>query len=101
MSKGKTMTNDEIENQTRCWIATEGHIWMKDYFDTLPVAVRQRLRSSPFNICPACLVTIFAPKVQAKHPRLAHERALLAAIDLMESEVRKERKNKRPPGVGR
>jgi hypothetical protein len=34
MSKGKLQRDDE--NQTRCWTATEGHIWMNDYFDDLP-----------------------------------------------------------------
>jgi hypothetical protein len=44
------MDNNKI-NQTKCWIATSGHIWMEGYFDTLPVSVRRRLRSSPFNLC--------------------------------------------------
>jgi hypothetical protein len=45
------------EDQIKCWIASEGHLWMRDYFDRLPPRIRQRLRQSPFNLCPACLVT--------------------------------------------
>jgi hypothetical protein len=74
-------------NQTKCWIATGGHLWMKSYFDNLPVAVRRRLRNSPFNLCPACLVTEFYPKVQSRHA--TRERALMAAIEVMEAEVRR------------
>jgi len=51
--------------------------------------VRQRLRASPFNVCPACLVVYFLPEVLAQHPEYSRERALLAAIEVMESEVRK------------
>jgi hypothetical protein len=76
-------------NQTKCWIATSGHIWMKAYFDGLPRTVRRRLRGSPFNLCAACLVTKFAPQIQSRHPGYSHEKALLAAIELMESEVRR------------
>jgi hypothetical protein len=76
-----------MENQTKCWIATAGHIWMKGYFVTLPLAVRRRLRGSPFNLCPACLVTEFLPRMERSYPR---ERALFAAIDVMEAKVRAE-----------
>jgi hypothetical protein len=77
---------DDRENQTKCWIATEGHIWMKDYFDTLPPAVRRRLRQSTFNLCPACLVTEFLPKVRSQQSR---EKALFTAIEVMEADVRR------------
>jgi hypothetical protein len=79
-------SNGEI-NQTKCWIATEGHIWMADYFDTLPQRVRQRLRQSPFNLCPACLVTKFMPEVRRRHRQYSHEAAPLAAIEIMELQV--------------
>ena len=81
--------NDEI-NQTKCWIATHGWRWMREYFDCLPLRVRRRLQDSPFNLGPACLVTEFLPKVQSQHPEYAHERALLAAIDDMELQLRDE-----------
>jgi hypothetical protein len=74
------MGKDKIENQTKYLINTEGHIWMEGYFDTLPLRVRQRLRSSPFNVCPACLVTEVLPKVLRKYPNYAREKALLVAI---------------------
>jgi hypothetical protein len=64
-------------------------MWMKNYFDTLPPPVRRRLRDSPFNLCPACLVTEFAPKVRARHPEYSGAGALLAAIEAMETELRK------------
>jgi hypothetical protein len=73
-------------NQTKCWIATGGHMWMKGYFDNLPFTVRQRLRNSPFNLCSACLVTEFLPKVKGRRSR---EQALLAAIEIMELQVRR------------
>jgi hypothetical protein len=41
--------------QVKCLIASEGHFWMRDYFDRFPSVVRQRLAASPFNICPACM----------------------------------------------
>ncbi len=88
-NKGKTKGDDEM--QVRCWTADEGHVWLH-VFDTLPPPVRQRLRSSPFNLCPACLVCFFEPQVRKKQPGLSRERALLAAIELMEAEVRRENK---------
>jgi hypothetical protein len=89
MSERKSMKkpNNEI-NQTYCLIATGGHLWMEEYFDNLPVPVRRRLRSSPFNICPACLQTEVLPKVRDKHPNWSQEKLLVAAIEVMESEVR-------------
>jgi hypothetical protein len=80
---------DDSVNQTKCWIATHGWMWMENYFDDLPVAVRQRLRNSPFNLCPACLVTEFLPEVRRRHGEYTREKALLAAIEIMESELRK------------
>jgi hypothetical protein len=74
-------------NQTKCWVATEGRLWMQDYFDALPV--RQRMRASPFNLCPACLVTEFLPKLRRKHPNTPREKLLFDAIEVMESEMRK------------
>jgi hypothetical protein len=88
------MDNDKI-NQTRCWISSSGHIWMVGSFDTLPLSVRRRLRSSPFNLCAACLTTKFMPKARAQHPEYSREKALLAGIEMMEAEVRNERKGGR------
>jgi hypothetical protein len=41
--------------QVKCLIASEGHLWMRGYFDRLPGPVRRRLAESRFNICPACM----------------------------------------------
>ena len=41
--------------QVKCLIASEGHMWMEDYFDHLPAAVRRRLANSHHNICAACM----------------------------------------------
>jgi hypothetical protein len=85
--KQRAKSNDEI-NQTYCLIATGGHMWMEGYFDTLPLPVRRRLRAAPYNLCPACLQTEVLPKVQAKHPTWPREKALFAAVEIMESQVR-------------
>jgi hypothetical protein len=91
----KQPTTDQ-ENQTKCWIATSGHLWMEDYFDTLPPAVRQRLRRSPYNLCPACMVTEFLPKIRSPSSRpvggRAREKAMFTAIEAMEQEVRRVKK---------
>lgn len=86
----KPVTKDEI-NQTFCLIATGGHLWMRDFYDNLPVVVRQRLRSSPFNICPACLQIEVMPTVRRQHPNWTRERLLLTAVEIMEAQVRKQR----------
>ena len=41
--------------QVKCLIASEGHLWMRGWFDRFPRAVRRRLAESNFNICPACM----------------------------------------------
>jgi hypothetical protein len=87
--KKRAKPNDEI-NQTYCLIATGGHLWMEGYFDTLPVLVRRRLRSSFFNICPACLQTGVLTEVQSKHPNWSWEKLLIAGIEIMEVEIRKK-----------
>jgi hypothetical protein len=88
--KQRAKQNTEI-NQTYCLIATGGHMWMRGYFDTLPTTVRRRLRTSPFNLCPACLVTEVMPKVQSAHPSYSREKLLFAAIEVMEAQVRQKR----------
>jgi hypothetical protein len=87
------MDNNKI-NQTKCLINSAGHEWMENYFDTLPARVRQRLRSSPFNLCPACLQLEVLPKVRDKQRGLSPEQALFVAVQVMESEVRKEKKGR-------
>ena len=80
------MLKDEI-NQTFCLIATGGHLWMRGHFDRFPSVVRQRLRKSPFNLCPACLETKVLPAVRRQHPNWSQ---LFTAIEIMEAQVRKE-----------
>jgi hypothetical protein len=75
--------------QVKCLTGDEGHVWIRS-FDELPPAVRQRLRESPFNLCAACLVSFVLPEVNRQHPSYPRLKALLAAIELMEAEVRKE-----------
>jgi hypothetical protein len=41
--------------QVKCLIASEGHLWMRGYFDRLPSPVRRRLAESAFNVCAACM----------------------------------------------
>lgn len=79
--------NDEAEIQVKCLIGNEGHVWIHEY-DALPAVVRKRLRNSPFNLCAACLQMFVLPRVQRKYP--TREKALFAAIEVMEAEVRKE-----------
>jgi hypothetical protein len=81
------MKNEEI-NQTYCLHATGGHLWMKDYFDVLPRVVRQRLRNSPFNLCAWCLEIEVLPEVRRQHPNWSREKLLLAAVEMMEVQVR-------------
>jgi hypothetical protein len=86
-AKRSKQNSDEV-NQTFCLIATGGHLWMRGYFDGLPPVVRRRLRDSAFNLCPACLQTEVLPKLRAQHPEYSRERALMAAIEVMEKQVR-------------
>jgi hypothetical protein len=74
------------ENQTRCWISDQGHVWIS-WHDDLPSRVRERLRTSQHNLCPACLVTIFVGKVRKRHPEYSNEQALFAGIEIMEDLV--------------
>jgi hypothetical protein len=87
MKNPKSNLKADDENQTKCWIATGGHVWMENYFDPLPPSVRQRLRQSPFNLCAGCLQTVFLPKVRAGSRDKT--RALFAAIEIMEQELRR------------
>jgi len=81
--------------QVKCLTGDEGHVWIESY-DELPPAVRQRLRESPFNLCAACLVVYVLPEVYRQHPSYTRLKALLAAIELMEAEVRKEQVSAAP-----
>jgi hypothetical protein len=71
--------------QVKCLIASEGHLWMRDYHDQFPKAVRQRLATSPFNICPACMDEEVRREAHGAQPSVA---AYLAAIAQIERKLR-------------
>lgn len=56
--------------QVKCLIASAGHLWMQDYFDRFPPAIRLRLAQSEFNICPACLAQEARRVASQHHVRL-------------------------------
>ena len=80
---------DEIDQTDLCLINTHGSMWMKGYFDRLPLSVRQRLRDSEHNLCSACLVVEYVPKARSRHPNYSRTQALLVGIEWMEREVRR------------
>jgi hypothetical protein len=88
-TKQNAVEIDQTAEQTFCLIATGGHLWMRHYFDGLPPTVRRRLCESPFNVCPACLATEVLPTVRRQHPNWPREKLLVAAIEVMEAQVRK------------
>lgn len=74
--------------QVKCLIASEGHLWMRGYFDRLPPAVRHRLAESPFNICAACM-DIEACNVEARRkPSVA---TYFAVIERIEQQLRDQK----------
>ena len=86
---GSKKGSDESVLQVKCLTNDEGHVWISSY-DKLPATVRKRLRDGPFNLCAACLKAFVLPKVRRQHPNYTREKALFAAIEVMEAEVRKE-----------
>ena len=72
--------------QVKCLIASDGHLWMRGYFDRLPSPVRQRLAASTHNICAACM-SEEAQRVAAtqhlKRPTLSIYFAVIDAIERM------------------
>jgi hypothetical protein len=70
--------------QVKCLIASEGHRWMRDYFDCLPSPVRRRLADSPHNICPACMseeAARVAAGQRLKRPTISVYFAVIDAIE--------------------
>ena len=65
--------------QVKCLIASEGHLWMRGYFDRLPPAVRRRLAESRFNICPACMDE--EARMAASKPSVAVYFAVIESIE--------------------
>ena len=83
----KRKQNEDDEDQTVCWISSAGHLWMRSYYDRLPLSVRRRLQASPYNLCPACLVTKFLPKMRRRYPGYPREKVLLVTVEVMEKLV--------------
>jgi len=75
---------DRDGRQVKCLIASEGHVWMRSYFDRLPPPVRRRLAGSPHNICSACC-TEEAERMAAvqglRRPNVAIYLAVIRAIE--------------------
>jgi hypothetical protein len=74
--------------QVKCLTASEGHLWMRDYHDQFPKAVRQRLAASPFNICAACLDIEVREQAQRGRETNPTAAAYLAAIARIERKLR-------------
>src|SRR5262245_55671595 len=72
--------------QVKCLIASEGHLWMRRYFDRLPPAVRHRLAESAFNIYPACMDEE-ARRTAPGRPSVA---TYFAIIERIEQQLRKD-----------
>ena len=72
--------------QVKCLIASEGHLWMRGYFDRLPPVVRHRLADSRFNICPACMDE--EARRVASRPTAS---IYCAAIDLIKQKLAQEK----------
>ena len=70
--------------QVKCLTADAGHVWIH-YYDRLPRVVRQRLASSPFNICTACLDIAVRERARETNPTAA---AYLAMIEVIEKKLR-------------
>jgi hypothetical protein len=77
----------EEGRQVKCLIASEGHLWMRGYYDRLPRLVRRRLTESPFNICPACLTEEARRLRLAKRSR-SRTQTFFDAINAIERQLR-------------
>jgi hypothetical protein len=88
MKNPKTTDDPHDEMQVYCLVGDQGHLWIGHY-DTMPPAVRQRWRNSPFNVCAACAKAFVLSEVRAQFPKLSHEQALLKALEIMEVKIRK------------
>ena len=76
--------------QVKCLIASEGHLWMRGYYDRLPPAVRHRLAESSFNICPACMdeeADRVAAERNENKPSIA---TYFATIELIEQQLQEQ-----------
>ena len=80
------MTDTRQRFQGLCLVASEG--WREmDSFDELPISIRGRLKSSPFNLCPACVRGAGVEHEFNREP-LKAELAYLRKIVQMEEQIR-------------
>jgi hypothetical protein len=77
--------------QVKCLISSEGHLWMRNYFDRLPAAVRKRLATSRFNLCVAC-ITIEAEQIARRRGLKPSDKIYVETIETIEREM--DRANK-------
>jgi hypothetical protein len=73
--------------QVKCLIASEGHVWMRGFFDRLPRPVRSRLANSDHNICPACMTEEAAALAVQRGERRPSITTYFDAIKIIESEL--------------
>jgi len=73
--------------QVKCLIASDGHLWMRGYFDRLPSPVRRRLADSMHNICAACMSEEAQRVAQARRLRRPTLSIYFAVIDAIERKL--------------
>jgi hypothetical protein len=78
---------DRDGRQVKCLIASAGHEWMVGYFDRLPAAVRHRLASSVFNICPACFAEEAQRVAATRHLKRPTGAIYLAVLEAIEAKL--------------
>ena len=74
--------------QVKCLIASEGHLWMRDYFDRFPSVVRRRLAECAFNICPACMDKEAHTAARQRKERKPSIGTYLLVIKIIEEKLR-------------
>jgi hypothetical protein len=100
-SKGRATWSPGMEQranlegrQVKCLIASEGHMWMRGYFDRLPSAVRHRLAESVHNLCSACVSEEADRLAKQLHTPRATVAIYLAAIEAIERMLGEEGNNR-------
>lgn len=81
--------------QVKCLLASEGDLWMRDYFDRLPPVIRHRLAESRFNICPACMDEEAHRKASQCGENRPSISTYLTVIDLIEQELAQPHRERR------
>lgn len=81
----------ELRFQGLCLMNEEGYKYMCDCYDKFPELVRDRLKSSNYNLCAACVRTQARNRSGCHFPDVPH---YLSVISWMEAEL------KRDEGIG-